>query len=439
MSHVSIVGAGPAGLMAADILSAAGMTVSIHDRMPSPGRKFLMAGRGGLNLTHSEPLEKFLARYSGSIDPAAMIRDFPPDRLRAFAHDLGEETFVGTSGRVFPKRFKASPLLRAWLARLRERGVIFHMRKTFVGFDAGRPVIADAQGARRTLHGDATVLALGGASWPRLGSDGGWAEVLRESGVDAVPLRPANCGVTTRWSDATREKLAGAPLKRASFSFGGRRVRGEAVLTRSGLEGGAIYTLSSAIRDALDRGEDAKLAIDLAPDMAVEEAAHRLSQGRPGDSRANMLRKRLSLSPAALAVLRESEGGPLPTDLMQLAARVKNVSLAVSGVAGLDRAISTAGGIRADALDEHLMLRALPGIFVAGEMLDWDAPTGGYLLQACFASGVAAAKGVLTWLAPAPHPVANLRFADIPLPVKRGEGQGEGPSRYESAASPGTN
>lgn len=400
MSHVSIVGAGPAGLMAADILSAAGMTVSIHDRMPSPGRKFLMAGRGGLNLTHSEPLDRFLARYSGGVDMAAMIHDFPPERLRELAHDLGEETFVGTSGRVFPKRFKASPLLRAWLARLRERGVTFHMRETFVGFDGGQPVIADAQGARRTLHGDATVLALGGASWPRLGSDGGWAEPLRESGVDAAPLRPANCGVTIRWSDATREKLAGAPLKRVSFSFGGRRVRGEAVVTRSGLEGGAIYALASAIRDALDRGEDVKLVIDLAPDMTIEDAARRLSQGRAADSRANLLRKKLSLSPSALAVLRESEGGPLPTDLMQLAARVKNVSLAVAGVAGLERAISTAGGIRADALDEHLMLRALPGIFVAGEMLDWDAPTGGYLLQACFASGVAAAKGVLTWLAP---------------------------------------
>lgn len=398
MSHVSIVGAGPAGLMAADLLSAAGMSVSLHDRMPSPGRKFLMAGRGGLNLTHSEPLEKFLARYSGSIDPAAMIRDFPPERLRELAHDLGEETFVGTSGRVFPKRFKASPLLRAWLARLRERGVTFHMRETFVGFDGGRPVVADAQGARRALVGDATVLALGGASWPRLGSDGGWAAILREAGVDVAPLRAANCGVTVRWSDATREKLAGAPLKRASFSFGGRRMRGEAVVTLSGLEGGAIYALASAIRDALDRGEDAKLAIDLAPDMAVEEAARRLSQGRPGDSRANLLRKKLSLSPPALAILRESEGGPLPTDLMQLAARVKNVSLAIAGVAGLDRAISTAGGIRADAVDDRLMLRALPGTFVAGEMLDWDAPTGGYLLQGCFATSVAAANGVLAWL-----------------------------------------
>lgn len=384
--------------MAADILSAGGIAVSVHDRMPSPGRKFLMAGRGGLNLTHSEPLDRFLARYSGSVGLDAMVQAFPPERLRAFAHDLGEETFVGTSGRVFPKRFKASPLLRALLARLRERGVTFHMRETFAGFEGGRPVIADQQGDRRTLAADATVLALGGASWPRLGSDGKWADILCAAGVDVAPLRAANCGVTIRWSDSTRKKQAGVPLKRAAFSFGGRRIRGEAIITRDGLEGGAIYALASAIRDAMERGEDARLIIDLAPDITVEETARRLSQGREKDSRANILRKRLSLSPAALAVLRESDGGPVPSGLTALAERVKNASLTVTGVAELDRAISTAGGIRSDALDDHLMLRALPGVFVAGEMLDWDAPTGGYLLQGCFASGVVAAHGALTWL-----------------------------------------
>ena len=396
--HVAIVGAGPAGLMAADVLSAAGVAVSVHDRMPSAGRKFLMAGRGGLNLTHSEPLDRFLARYSGGVGVTETVRNFPPERLRTFARDLGEETFVGTSGRVFPKCFKASPLLRALLARLRENGVTFHMRETFVGFEDGRPVIADAQGNRRTLASDATVLALGGASWPRLGSDGGWATVMREAGVDVAPLRPANCGVTIPWADATRKKQAGAPLKRAAFSFGARRVRGEAIVTRNGLEGGAIYALASVIRDALERGEAATLVIDLAPDMTVEEIARRVAQGREKDSRANTLRKQLSLSPAALAILRESEGGPLPADLLALAARVKHASLPITGVAGLERAISTAGGVSADALDEHLMLRALPGTFVAGEMLDWDAPTGGYLLQGCFASGAAAANGVREWL-----------------------------------------
>ena len=416
--HVSIIGAGPAGLMAADVLSAAGVAVAVHDRMPSPGRKFLLAGRGGLNLTHSEPLDAFLARYSGSVALDPMVRDFPPDRLRAFAHDLGEETFVGTSGRVFPQRFKASPLLRAWLARLTERGVTLHTRETFVGFHDGRAVTADAEGRHRPLGSDATVLALGGASWPRLGSDGRWTSALRDAGVALAPLRAANCGIMVRWSAATREKLAGAPLKRVALSFGAKRVRGEAVITRDGLEGGAVYALASTIRDALDRGEPPRLVIDLVPDLSIEDAARRLSQGREKDSRANALRKRLSLSPAALAVLRESEGGPLPSDPAQLAARVKTVSLAVSGVAGLDRAISTAGGIRAEAVDEHLMLRALPGVFVAGEMLDWDAPTGGYLLQACFSTGATAAQGVLAWLN---HNV----LCPSPQPSPRARGEGE--------------
>lgn len=398
MKHVSVIGAGPAGLMAADVLSAAGVSVAVHDRMPSPGRKFLLAGRGGLNLTHSEPLDPFLARYSGSVALDRMVRDFPPERLRAFAHDLGEDTFVGTSGRVFPKRFKASPLLRAWLARLSERNVTLQTRETFLGFYDGRAVIADAQGRNRPLGADATVLALGGASWPRLGADGRWTSALHDAGVALAPLRAANCGITVAWSAATREKLAGAPLKRVALSFGEKHVRGEAVITRDGLEGGAIYALASTIRDALDRGEASKLVIDLVPDLSIDKAAHRLSQGRAKDSRANALRKRLSLSPAALGVLRESEGGPLPSDPAQLATRVKTVSLSVSGVAGLDRAISTAGGIRAEAVDQHLMLRDLPGVFVAGEMLDWDAPTGGYLLQACFATGAAAARGVLAWL-----------------------------------------
>ncbi len=396
--RVAVIGAGPAGLMAADVLSAAGVAISIYERMASPGRKLLMAGRGGLNLTHSEPLDRFLPRYSGSVAMADAIRAFAPEALRAFAANLGEETFVGSSGRVFPKSFKASPLLRAWLAKLRSQGVSLHLRETLVGFDGAKPVIARADGTRRTLDCDATMLALGGASWPRLGSDGAWADMLRKYDVDVATLRPANCGVVFAWSETTREKSAGAPLKRAAFTFGGRRVRGEAVITPKGLEGGAIYALSSAIRDALDAGQPTMLHVDLVPDFSADVVAAKLAQGRAKDSRANTLRKRLGLSPAALALLRESSGGPLPQDISALAARVKNVMLPVIGVAGLERAISSAGGVTADALDAGLMLRAMPGVFVAGEMLDWDAPTGGYLLQANFASGVAAAEGLLSWL-----------------------------------------
>ena len=397
--RVAVIGSGPAGLMAADVLSAAGLAVSIHERMASPGRKFLMAGRGGLNLTHSEAIDHFLTRYSGSFATADAIRAFPPEASRALAASLGEETFVGSSGRVFPKSFKASPLLRAWLTKLRDRGVSLHLRETLVGFESLQPIIASTDGTRRTLGCEATVLALGGASWPRLGSDGAWMPVLRNEGVDVAPLRPANCGVTIAWSETTRKKFAGAPLKRAAFSFADRRIRGEAVVTCWGLEGGAIYALSSAIRDALDLERPAMLHVDLVPDFSVDAVAAKLANGRAKDSRANMLRKRLGLSPAALALLRESSGGPLPSELPALAARVKDVTLRVTGVAGLERAISTAGGVTADAMDAGHMLRKMPGVFVAGEMLDWDAPTGGYLLQASFASGVATANGVLDWLA----------------------------------------
>ena len=396
--RVAVIGAGPAGLMAADVLSAHGIAVTIHERMASPGRKFLMAGRGGLNLTHSEPLERLLGRYTGSVGLDDTIRAYSPENLRALADGLGEDTFVGSSGRVFPRSFKASPFLRAWLARLRDRGVTLATRETLSGFDGARPLITAADGVPRTLDCDATVLAMGGASWPRLGSNGAWADTLLAHGVDVAPLRPANVGVCIAWSDATRDRHAGHPVKRVGLTFGDTHLRGEIVITQGGLEGSAIYALSSAIRDALDAAQPAVLRIDLAPDLTLDAAVAKLSEGRAKDSRANALRKRLGLSPAALALLRESAGGPLPTDLTALAERVKNVALAIVGVAGLDRAISTAGGVTGKALDDRLMLRDMPGVFVAGEMLDWDAPTGGYLLQASFASGAAAARGALTWL-----------------------------------------
>ena len=396
--RVAVIGAGPAGLMAADVLSAHGVAVTVHERMASPGRKFLMAGRGGLNLTHSEPLDHMLARYTGSVALSDTIRGFSPGDLRALADGLGEDTFVGSSGRVFPRSFKASPFLRAWLSRLRERGVTLATRETLSGFDGARPIITAADGAPRTLDCDAALLAMGGASWPRLGSNGAWADLLQSHGVDVAPLRPANVGVSIAWSDATRGRHAGQPVKRVGLTFGDTRMRGEVVITRQGLEGSAIYALSSAIRDALDSRRPAVLRIDLAPDLTLDAAVTKLSEGRAKDSRANALRKRLGLSLAALTLLRESAGGPLPSDLMALATRVKIVELNVVGVAGLDRAISTAGGVTGDAMNDHLMLRAIPGVFIAGEMLDWDAPTGGYLLQASFASGAAAAQGVLRWL-----------------------------------------
>lgn len=396
--RVAIIGTGPAGLMAADVLSAAGVAVTMHERMPSPGRKFLMAGRGGLNLTHSEPLDPFLARYRGTAPVTRTVRDFAPDHLRAFADELGQETFVGTSGRVFPKRFKASPMLRAWLARLRERGVSILSRESFVGFEDGHAIVVDTHGERRALDADATILALGGASWPKLGADGAWVAPLREAGVAVAPLRAANCGVAIAWSPAAREKFAGTPLKRMAFTFGEQRVRGEAVLTQTGLEGGAIYTLASAIGESFTRGEDVSLNVDLLPDISTKDAVRRLAMGRAGDSLSNMLRKRLSLPPVALALLREGVGEKLPRDAESIVRRVKNVLLPVTGVAGLARAISTAGGIEGDALDHRLMLKVLPGVFVAGEMLDFDAPTGGYLLQACFATGAAAARGATEWL-----------------------------------------
>jgi uncharacterized flavoprotein (TIGR03862 family) len=428
MMRVAIVGAGPAGLMAADVLSDAGVAVTLYDRMPSAGRKFLMAGRGGLNLTHSEPLDRFLARYATDTDwIARAIHDFPPQRLRDFAHDLGEDTFVGTSGRVFPKSFKASPLLRAWLARLRAKGVAIETRRKLVGFDGHRPVVADAAGATETPDVAACVLALGGGSWPRLGSDGRWFDMIRAIGADVAPLQPANCGLLVEWSPHFFTRHEGAVLKRVALSFGGRTQRGEMVVTRRGLEGSPAYALSGAVREALAGGGSVNVSVDLRPDLSLEAAAEKLVGGRESDSRANRLRKRLALSPVAIGLLNEAamdrhredpglnpgdvaiqprDSGLLPPDLTRgrndalqsLATSVKSVSLAVHGVSGLDRAISSAGGVRSSAVDAHFMLRAAPGIFVAGEMLDFDAPTGGYLLQAAFATGHAAATGVLAFL-----------------------------------------
>ena len=385
----AIIGAGPAGLAAAELLSEAGVAVTLLDRMPSPARKFLMAGRGGLNLTHTEALDPFLARYGTArprLEPA--IRAFPPEALRAWCEGLGEPTFAGTSGRVFPKSMKAAPLLRAWLARLGAKGVRLLPRHAWAGWDEAGALLFERPGeAPLRLSPDATLLAMGGASWPRLGSDGGWACHLAGRGVALAPFAPANGGILLDWSAHLRDRFAGTPLKRIALSFGGRTVRGEAVLTSRGLEGGSVYALFAAIRDAVAAGAPAVVTLDLRPDMPAKEVARRVAAPRRGQSLSNHLRRQLALPPAVIALLREGEGAP--------EASIKALRLRVTGVAGLDRAISSAGGIRLEELDEDYGLRRLPGVFAAGEMLDWEAPTGGYLLTACFATGRAAARGML--------------------------------------------
>jgi uncharacterized flavoprotein (TIGR03862 family) len=394
----AVIGGGPAGLMAAEVLSAAGVAVTVHERMPTLGRKFLMAGRGGLNLTHSEPLERFLARYgaaAGRLRP--LIEAFPPAALTAWAEGLDQPTFVGTSGRVFPKALKASPLLRAWTERLRGQGVTFRTRSPWLGWtDDG--ALRFEEGTERP---DAVVLALGGASWPRLGSDGGWTTLLSDRGVALAPFRPANVGFAAAWSPTFRDRFAGEPLKSIALGFAGRTVRGEAMISRYGLEGGAVYALSAALRDAVERDGGAELLIDLKPDLSLEALAARLTGGRSGETLSNRLRK-AGLAPAAVGLLREAHGITLPSEPARLAAAVKRAPLRLTGVQGLERAISSAGGVALSAVTDELELKALPGVFVAGEMLDWEAPTGGYLLQACFATGVAAARGALARLSPAP-------------------------------------
>ena len=406
--RVAVVGAGPAGLMAAETLAKAGVTVTVYERMPRVARKLLLAGRGGLNLTHSEPLAVFLTRYREAaprLSPA--IKAFPPESLRAWAEELGQETFVGTSGRVFPRAMKTSPLLRAWLQRLTGLGVTFKFGHRWIGWDTqGRLQFETTEGAH-AVEAQGAVLALGGASWPRLGSDGGWTAPVEAAGVKVTPLAPANCGVQVAWSEIMRTRFAGHPLKRIAVTLGGEAsatetVRGEAMIAAEGLEGGAIYALSAPIRNAIASKGDATLTIDLRPNVSADELAARLQKPRGKQSLATYLRKSLALDAAAIGLLQEATyaaGTPLAAMAPEAVARlIKSIPLRVTGLAPIDRAISTAGGISFDDIDETFMLRARPGMFVAGEMLDWDAPTGGYLLQACFATGRAAAEGLQSHL-----------------------------------------
>lgn len=392
---IAVIGAGPAGLMAAEILAQAGETVTVIDQMPSVGRKFLMAGRGGLNLTHSETLDGFLPRYGTEVSPqlAEAIRSFPPDALRAWAEDLGQTLFVGSSGRVFPKAMKASPLLRAWLQRLTSLGVTFRLRQRWMGFDAdGALLFEDAA----PVQAEGVVLALGGASWPKLGSDGGWVSHLTGRGVQVTPFRPANAGLRISWSEHFREKFAGTPLKSVAMRWQDRLSRGDGIISTYGMEGGLVYPLSSAIAATTAEGQIGTITLDLRPDMTEVQITGRLGTLRPSDSLSTGLKRSLALAPVAISLLREVSRD-LPRDPAALAILIKHLPLSVTGTEGLERAISSAGGVRWDEINAQFMLKRLPGVFVAGEMLDWDAPTGGYLLQASIATGVSAAQGLLDW------------------------------------------
>ena len=398
---VLVVGGGPAGLFAAERLSAAGHAVTVVEHMLSVGRKLLMAGRGGLNLTHSEALKDFLGRYGSQAAPiVSAIHRFRPLELIAWADALGAETYIGSSGRVFPKAMKASPLLRAWLTRLAAQGVTITTGARWLGWDAdGGALVRDEKtGATDTRSADAVVLALGGASWPKLGSDAQWTAALTDAGVALTPWQAANAGVHVNWSPFIREKFAGTPLKRLGVTVAGAQIVGEAMVTRTGLEGGAIYAIGAELRAAMvASGAPVALHLDLKPGMTTAELTKALARPRGKQSMANHLRKSAGLPPVMVALLHESVGRNLPADAETLAKAIKDVVVRVAGFSGLERAISSAGGIALDEIDAHFMMKKKPGVFVAGEMLDWDAPTGGYLLQASFATGKAAADGVLAW------------------------------------------
>ena len=408
--RVAVIGGGPAGLMAAEALSQRGVAVEIFDAMPSVGRKFLLAGRGGLNLTHSEPTDRLLQRY-GEGQPAlrAALLAFDGTAVRAWAAGLGIETFVGTSGRVFPKDMKAAPLLRAWLHRLRESGVRLHARHRWSGWTEGGALRFSTPAGDAAHAFDATVLALGGASWKRLGSDGAWAPGLQARGVDVAPLRPSNCGfdiaptATGRngWSDHLRQRFAGQPVKpvAARHADGSGHQQGEFVLTDTGVEGSLVYAFSARLRDEIAAQGHATWLVDLLPQHSEDQVLAEVSRPRGPRSLSTHLKSRLGIHGLKMALLHEMLAREQLDDPAALARALKSLPLVMARTRPIDEAISTAGGVKFEALDSRFMLRACPGVFAAGEMLDWEAPTGGYLLTACFATGRAAAEGVLGWLA----------------------------------------
>ncbi|WP_176513951.1 TIGR03862 family flavoprotein [Pseudomonas faucium] len=401
-SRAVVIGAGPAGLMAAEALAQRGLAVEVYDAMPSVGRKFLLAGVGGMNITHSEPYPQFVARYAerqGEVE--GLLRDFDATALRQWIHGLGIDTFVGTSGRVFPTDMKAAPLLRAWLKRLRDSGVVIHTRHRWLGWNAdGSLRIAYPQGELQ-VQADAVVLALGGASWARLGSDGAWQPLLQDRAVDISPLRPSNCGFEVQgWSALLKDKFAGAPLKNIALSVPGQAPRkGEFILTAQGLEGSLVYAWSAPLREAIARDGQATLLLDLLPDKPVDKIAQALAKPRGSRSMAKHLHSQLNIDGAKAGLLRELTDQATFADAAALARAIKALPITLVRTRPLDEAISSAGGVRFEGLDEGLMVKGLPGVFCAGEMLDWEAPTGGYLLTACFASGLRAGRAAADWLA----------------------------------------
>lgn len=393
---VAIIGAGPAGLISAQHLSAQGFGVTVYERGKAPGRKFLLAGRGGLNLTHSEPLEDFISRYGAAKDfLTPYITSFTPDDLCAWCHDLGIETFIGSSGRVFPKSLKASPLLRAWLRRLTDQGVIFKPGSVWSGWNAKGDLLINDD----PIKCDAVLLALGGASWPELGSDGHWRDILTAQTIKVTPFAPSNCGFHIAWSDYLRNKFSGTPLKSIALSHKDERIAGEVMIDAEGIEGGAVYALSARIRDTIAAEGSASLLLDLKPAMSKDEVAAKLSVPRKRASLSTYLQKTLNLPPLAIALIHETMrgAGDLPPE--QLATHIKDIPLTCTAPFPIRRAISCAGGIALDELTPDLMIEKMPGVFAAGEMLDWEAKTGGYLLQACFATGAASARGIARFLA----------------------------------------
>ncbi len=407
-ASVTVIGGGPAGLMAAEVLALAGVQVDLYDAMPSVGRKFLLAGRGGMNITHSEGIDGFLARYGARRNEvAALLNDFTPDDLRTWIHGLGIGTFVGSSGRIFPTDMKAAPLLRAWLHRLREAGVRFHMRHRWQGWDADGKLRFITPEGEFCSAASATILALGGGSWARLGSDGAWMPLLAERGIDLAPLQPSNCGFDVDWSPHFRNRAAGEPLKTVAATVmlnDGTPLRrqGECIITDTGIEGGLIYALSAPLRDAITPSAPATLYLDLLPDWLPARVLSELQHPRGARSMSSHLQSRLRLKGAKAALLRECTSAEDFHDMHKLAQAIKELPVRLRAPRPIDEAISSAGGVPFEAMqgaeEHHLMLRRLPGVFCAGEMLDWEAPTGGYLLTACFASGRKAAQGALRWL-----------------------------------------
>ena len=402
--NVAVIGGGPAGLMAAEVISSKGIRVDLYDAMPSVGRKFLLAGIGGMNITHSEPFDAFVARYGKrAMEIEPLLRKFGPDDVRAWIHGLGIETFVGTSGRVFPKEMKAAPLLRAWLHRLRASNVSIHTRHRWTGWDeSGALVFATCNGERRVQY-DTAVLASGGGSWPRLGSDGAWLPWLVEKGITVKPLLPSNCGFDVNWSVHFRERFAGEPVKPVRIAFTdsvGQHVnrQGEFIVTKEGLEGGLVYALSARLRDEIAMRGHALIHLDLAPGYDEERLVQALQKPRGRKSLAEHLRRNAGIQGVKAGLLREGAEESDLENVVLLARRLKSLPVMLERTRPLSEAISSAGGIAFESLDRNAMLRGLPGVFCAGEMLDWEAPTGGYLLTACFASGYAAGQGVLNWL-----------------------------------------